>query len=320
MRRFCPLQFAVDRPKSVYAENVPYTRVEMVTEAHRAGFQRVSARLVTDWASVGLLAHPTRVARPAGQGRGALYTWSNPQKDLFLTELHHRPGGKDIQRLLNVPVAVWLYWGEQWGVELPQVRVALKNWAASEYDRSGTEDRVLSQARLTVNNLAAPNATREDKRLLREALVKALRKREWDQDKITRLAIPVADPSRSGRTIGPFATSVETLLRFLPAFLRGLQALDSATNDLLINARAQRRDLTIEYARDWLRNVTDPAFGPMFEHPTVQFFVNNACRDLVREVGAIEISGYLPPLVAPWTNLPDVLRTHVHQPLRTPGN
>ena len=103
-------------------------------------------------------------------------------------------------------------------------------------------------------------------------------------------------------------------------FLRGLDALDSASDDLLLNARAQRRDLTIEYARDWMRNATEPAFGAMFEHPSAQFFLNNACRDLVREVGAIEISGYLPPLVAPWTNLPDVLRTYVNNPLRTPGN
>ena len=299
---------------------MPHSRAGMVAEAHRAGYQRVSSRLVTDWAGLGLLAHPTRIARPAGQGRGAFYTWSDQQKDLFLTELRHRPGGKDIQRLLNIPVAVWLYWGEQWGVELPQVRVALKNWATSEHNRSCTEDRALEQARLTVNTLAAPNATREGKRLLREALVEALRKRQWDEEKITRLAIPVADPSRTGRTIGPFATSVEAILRFLAVFLRGLDALDSASDDLLINARAQRRDLTIEYARDWVRNATDPAFGAMFEHPTVQFFVNNACRDLVREVGAIEISGYLPPLVAPWTNLPDVLRTQVHMPLRTPRN
>src|SRR5829696_3461840 len=206
---------------------MPHSRAGMVAEAHRAGYQRVSSRLVTDWAGLGLLAHPTRIARPAGQGRGAFYTWSDQQKDLFLTELRHRPGGKDIQRLLNIPVTVWLYWGEQWGVELPQVRVALKNWATSEYNRSGTEHRALAQATLAVNSLAAPDASREAKRVLREALVEALREQQWDEEYITRLAIPVADPFRTDRTIGPFATSVETILRFLSVFLRGLDALDS---------------------------------------------------------------------------------------------
>jgi hypothetical protein len=292
----------------------------MVAEAQRSGSSRVSERLVSDWASQGLLAHPTRVVRPAGEGRGARYVWSEHQKDLFLTELDHRPGGKDIQRLLNLPVAVWVYWGNEWDVQLPQVRLALHTWATGEYRRGTREDRALAQARLAVNTLAAPNATREDKRLLREALIDALRGRRWDQDRIAPLAMAVADPSRTGRTIGPFATPAETLVRFLAVFLRGLDALDTASDDLLINARAQRRDLTLGYARDWLRNATDPTFGAMFEQPTVQFFVNNACRDLVREIGAIEISGYPPPVVAPWTNLPDVLRTHVHKPLRNPGN
>jgi hypothetical protein len=297
---------------------MPFTRSEMVAAAKAAGYLQVSERLVTDWVTVGLLGRSTRVPRPKGEGRGARYIWSDLQKELFLSLLQHRPGGKDIIRLLNLPVSIWLYWGDNWGVNAEQVQLALTTWAGFQRRANATRDRSLVQARAVVNTLADPKASQKQRRELREAVVDALDRGSWSQEEIGPLAMKIADPDGSGRTYGPGALPADDVVRFLGAFFDGVKALEAASRISLEHARMLQRDITIGYARDWSRNAADATYGSWFIEPTAEYFINNACRDLLLHLGMLarrSADGQPPPPLdhdpRTWTDLPKVLRANV---------
>src|SRR5205809_339547 len=110
-----------------------FTKVALLAEAQRAGFT-ASSRLITDWVSVGLLDQATRRGR--GRGRGLTATWPEEQKNLFLTVLKKRQETARIAPLCNIPVFVWLWWGDSF-IPLRQVRRALNTWSgANEHGRS----------------------------------------------------------------------------------------------------------------------------------------------------------------------------------------
>lgn len=290
----------------------------MVEAAKAAGYTKSSARLITDWATIGLIAHPERVARSKGEGRGALYVWSEEQKDLFLSLLYHRPRANDVTRLLNLPVSVWLYWGEQAGVGIDQVRLALRTWAGYQSRGNATRDRSLVQARSVVDSLADPKASRASKRELRETIVEVLNQEHWTQEAIAPLAMKIADPDGTGRTYGPGALPAENVVRFLGAFFEGSKAIETADDTRLLWARLLARDATIGYARDWTQHANDPTYGSWFAEPTAEYFINNACRDSLLHLGMLATrlaDGQPPPPLsfnpAAWTDLPKVLRANV---------
>jgi len=280
----------------------------MIEEADGAGFGRLSPSLISDWVKIGLLDNPDRVPRPPGQGRGALYLWPDHQRDLFLSLLKHRPGGNDIGRLLPIPVSVWLFWGDDFGVSISQVRRALTSWSRSYQNHYATEDRSLAYARLAVNGLAGPKASREDKRLLREALTDALNQNDWDQDRIAPLALAVVDPGALGRSFGPFAMSPAEVISYLGSMIRGLSVLDEASDGMLLEVRARHREFISWYMRDWASRRSEPSFGDWFEEPTLDFIISGSCRDVVRHLGGMDIarqSGQdLPPVqLGTWPGL-----------------
>src|SRR5947207_3156341 len=98
-----------------------YTLEQLVGAGMDAGFEPTT-RLAKDWASLGLLDHARRRGR--GRGKGVEGTWPESQKELFLLLLAKRPEVKRIATLCNVPVAIWLLWGDDF-VPLRQARLAL---------------------------------------------------------------------------------------------------------------------------------------------------------------------------------------------------
>ncbi len=109
-------------------ESRRYSRDEMLRAVAAKGFQ-ASPRLVTDWVGLGLLDRPTRRGR--GRGRGIEATWPENQLRLFLVLLGHRRRGVHVGPLANVPVWLWLAWGEDY-VPLRQARRALSTWLAAD--------------------------------------------------------------------------------------------------------------------------------------------------------------------------------------------
>src|SRR5438876_822928 len=86
-----------------------YTANELLSDARRRG-HKVSRRLLTDWVAIGLLDKGTDRGR--GRGRGKEYTWPDEQRRLFLVLLD-KHGTVKRPVLANIPVALWLFFGDQ---------------------------------------------------------------------------------------------------------------------------------------------------------------------------------------------------------------
>jgi len=115
-----------------------YTSEDLVDEALRRGYCDVSRRLIYDWSSLGLLARPSLYS-PGRRGRCNAFPES--QRELFFTLLEQRKRRtKQILGLYNVPVFVWLWWGDDY-VPLRQVRCAMNTWGRSCLSTSIVADR-----------------------------------------------------------------------------------------------------------------------------------------------------------------------------------
>ena len=111
---------------------------ELLAIAREQGFDP-TRRLVVDWVSLGLLSY--RNHHGLGQGRGSVPgTWPPEQANLFLMLLTKRPEVRKISTLTNLPVGIWLYWGEPY-VGLAQVRRALCTWSGRNLQVTGRSAR-----------------------------------------------------------------------------------------------------------------------------------------------------------------------------------
>src|SRR5712692_2245104 len=140
-----------------------YLAEDLVREAHERGFKEVKPRLVVDWVQLGLLDKPTKTGRGKGGGRGTKKgVWPQHQADLFFSLLdQHRRQAKRIPTLCNIPVFVWLWWGDEF-VPVRQVHRAMLTYAGAYRRSSATRARY--SGREVARDLGSPGGSREQRR------------------------------------------------------------------------------------------------------------------------------------------------------------
>jgi hypothetical protein len=270
---------------------------DLLNDARKAGYP-ATRRLITDWASLGLLDSPTR--HGAGRGKGTTKgVLSAEQRQLFLALLQHRAKGSRIAALSNIPVALWLYWGDSY-VPLRQTKRALDTWIEAA-DR-GVQGRSKAAASELVELLATPDTDDTQKnrleRLLHDANQAGYIKDPVALRKATEL---VFDPNHTGRTLGPPGASIspDILVRGFVLRSRALIALRAdrlragpvsdqiVTDQILERARADLRQQLLAYTRDRPQLITDAdaSVQHLFSAPLAQQFIPNACRDLITAIG-----------------------------------
>jgi len=266
---------------------IGFTRADMVKEAEANGYE-VTERLVTDWSSQGLLDHPERRSKGKGGGRGANYVYSANQRDLFLTLLGHRQTMSGVAGLTVIPVSIWLLWGDEF-VGLAQVRRALVTWVGGvPWERSFERAELL--AKRAVRELAASNADPEARADLELALTTVVYSRTFDMDEISALVRAVIDPNGTGRRHGPIGQNAEELTEAFGALITGMTTFENADNAAFIEARLRYRHTVSSYLADWPRLSAQDTIGTLFERPTLEMFINRACRDLLTHIGLRQIS------------------------------
>lgn len=283
-----------------------FTRAELVREAKAAGYE-VTERLITDWSSLGLLDHPVRRSKGKGGGRGATYLYPTTQHDLFLSLLQHRGSGQGVARLTVIPVGVWLLWGDEF-IGLPQVRRALSTWVGGvPWERSA--ERAQQMAKKAVRELAEPNADPEAKAALEAALANVVFNRHFDKERVSPLVRAVVDPKGIGRRHGPIGQSVEEVTESLGSLITGMTTFERAGNGAFIEARMRYRQTVAGYTADWPRLSPSATLGSLFERPSLEFFMNRACRDLLTHLGLRQVANDAgrslpPPDLVRWTRPP----------------
>jgi hypothetical protein len=270
---------------------VEYTRAELVTIAQAAGFPHANEALVSAWAQDGLLAKGVNIGRGKGGDRGALYVWSEAQKNLFLSVLKfHVPGTKAVPRLLGIPTCTWLYWGWQY-VPLVQLRKAMEKWSFHRTKAGHNLRRTEPDVRRVVKTWRDPSGSAADRRALEDALTDAYVHQTWDTSRLLRLGRAALDPAGHRKLRLPRETTIEDVITLLLLEMHGHQLLPKATDEQFAHVQHAQRQHARNYIRNWRRTAKEASDIPIdFEPPSVAMFMDLSCSDVVQQLGLIKLA------------------------------
>lgn len=278
---------------------------ELLREAETQEGRSVSRRLLYDWTGLGLLDHPDRPGK--GQGQGWAVEWPDSQRQLFLTLLRKRHEVKRIDTLCNVPVWIWLVWGEEY-VPLRQARRALGTWAGRW--KTSTKRHAYASAKALVAQLGVSGVPAPIRQVAVDAVARAAMTGEFDRTSLEDGLRRVMDPHRSGRPRGVVLhmrpSDYATLIEARSEARRRLSELD---DDLFIWARRLYLVTRSGYAKEHSRLAEDPELGHIVNPPTASEVATNACLDLLTVLGytllsmtphAPSESRFFDPVRSPW--------------------
>src|SRR5260370_36282723 len=182
-----------------------YTRADLLAQAAGAGY-KASARLIDDWVQAGLLGNAEDRDWPGRtHGSGSTARWSQHQRNLFLSLLHQRQKlhVRENGPLSNMPVWLWVYWGDLGGISLKQVRRAMRTWTA--YWRGQSYATVRKSAREVVTLASSARAT--NKRELVDELSRiGVSGADIDDEELRYLLDQVIGPHAKGPEQAQFST------------------------------------------------------------------------------------------------------------------
>ena len=263
---------------------------DMVADAADRGY-KVTVRLIRDWSQQGLLDYPQK--RPAGKGHGsapALYAAN--QRNLLLTLLHHRPGNH-ISSLARIPVAIWMYWGEEY-VPLRQTRRALMTWLG---DPRISKHAAKDAAHAVLGQIDSPRATSQARRELLAVLTEANYTGRPDFPRIEQAIRAVFEPGTKqvrrvvGHPAAPMMT--DSLIGVMKARLTAVTALKNGQvrDEALLQARDAHLFAYADYAaKQPLLAAATPAKLPrLYEPVTAETALNQSCGHLLTAIG-LELS------------------------------
>jgi hypothetical protein len=261
-----------------------YTAAELRARAARKG-SPVSARLITDWVEKGLLDRPD--VRGLGRGRGTIATWPEEQLQLFLLLLSKRPEIKRTATLCNIPVALWLIYGDRYA-PLRQVRRALATWGAAYTTvKHGRAERTSLEL---LDQVAHPDAEESDRLRFELLITRAAQTGDLDREQFARVAARVVDPHQTGIARGPFGMlDTDALIRTLDLRLTGLANLDAPDETYeqarLLYSSAGAADARVRDPQAAQAAFIEPTLSPRITKSSLDAAVNEACLDLITTLG-----------------------------------
>lgn len=263
-----------------------YTAEDLLQGAEAQGTP-VSARLLTDWISLGLLDQPLR--RGLGRGKGSTATWSANQRRLFLIVLEKRQEVKRVATLCNIPVAMWLYFGPDCA-STALARRAITTFASN--GRTASRRAAGDTARRVVDQLASPNMRRKDRTALIGAIIEASGGGKFNREKLLTTARKVFDPDATGRTLGPPGArmTADSWVRVVEANITAADSLPTLSDDQLEDARLSHHSMMHTYMTNQASFAQDPDIGSIFTKPSNEYLVNNACAHLLTTIGFLELA------------------------------
>ena len=187
-----------------------------------AGFAP-SKRLLSDWVSLGLLDQSTR--RGLGRGKGTEATWPQQQLNLFLALLEKHPTVSHIAPLCNLPVFLWLWFGDEF-VPTRQARRALMTWGGA--NRHSSSWRAARAAAVTLaGQFAHPDANERALERFITAIARATYGAPFDAEAVLGAFRDVFDPHGENRSVGPAQVRFrpEYFVALVKARLAALEAL-----------------------------------------------------------------------------------------------
>lgn len=263
-----------------------YSRKELVQKAHESGFVDASERLIAEWVRLGLLDTAKRVTRRDGR-KGAHYVWHENQLNLFLLLLTKRKDVNRISSLVVIPVAIWMYWGDEW-ITLKQVRRALST-SLDLFGSPHSWERANSEARQVVKKLLGPRVPKDKVNLLIDTLTQGLYHKKLDRDLLASVLTDIAKHDSQLKHWGPFGFDIDAILDLFLATLTAVNCRGSISDRDFIDARYLQRKMVLFCSMEYPHLSKLTTFGEQFEKITFDSLVTRSCRDLLFQLGMLII-------------------------------
>jgi hypothetical protein len=263
-----------------------YTAEDLIRVARARGFEPTK-RLITDWTSIGLLDQPQRHSR--GRARGIKRVWPERQLKLWLTLLEKRREVTHVAALCNLPVFLWLYLGPDYA-PVRQVRRALTHFNRRLLAGPSTEARLA--AKRLIDQVGAPNASQKDRKALVDAIVRATGGGGFNREALLEAVRPVFDPDGQGRQVGPpgAVMTADSWVNVTEATVVGAHTIKTLPEEDFEAARLAHHQHMRTYMARHAQLARDPEIGTMFEDPTDERLVNDACQHITTLIGFLELA------------------------------
>ena len=264
----------------------PGTIVDLVEDAARVGHQ-ITARLIRDWSEKGLLDYPQR--QPAGKGHGSRPALYGANQRMLLLTLLGKRGDNGIKSLARIPVAIWMYWGEDY-VPLRQARRAFLTWMG---DPRVSRRRARDSARVILGQFNNPRATEQSRRELLTVLTDLAYTGRLDAERLDRAVRAVFEPDtgRLRRAMGHPAAPImaESVVAVTQARLIAIEHLRASkvTDEAFLQARQAHLINFADYARRQPEfAATVPGRGSdLYEPVTAEMAFVQCCDHLLTTLG-----------------------------------
>jgi hypothetical protein len=228
-----------------------------------------------------------RVGRGTDGGKGAKYEWDDKDLPTLISLLGQQREVRHLAIVAIIPVATWLYWGDEW-TQLPQVRRAIRTWWART-DKVGA--RASDQLAKSVTRAVAPReASRADRAEFKAAIEYSTFNRTFPRDEIISKLDSVRRSNLSDGLIGQLGVPSDLLVDGMFAMRVVMDRLKDPDDTVVTDAMFEdaRRRLNLagwQYLTQWSQLHSTPNIGESFERPTIELFINHACSDLLRDLG-----------------------------------
>jgi hypothetical protein len=266
-----------------------WTADELVEGAAARGLD-ASPRLIRNWTEEGLIDRPRLTSLGRGHGM-ELGVWPENQLRLFLLLLEKRQR-QHVRRdggLAKVPVALWLWYGDDFA-PLRQVRRALRTWA--RLNQSPPLSAADATARAVVDRLSHPDARRAARIRFRDAITRSASGELLSVEELAAAALPAIDPHRTGPR-GPAGASLSArdFAGFVDAMVAGVDAVlldrggELLPDRMLDQARREYVATHNDYDEKRAVYAADPDLGHMHNEQTLSDLFEDVCKDLVAVLG-----------------------------------
>ena len=263
----------------------------------------INDSLLQEFQEQGVMTAPRRRGR--GRAKGNPGVWTLQQRNLLYSLCHarERQGLRSVAQRCNLPVWVWLYWGDEYGVTLDLVRRAMRTWASHQQHISLKESH--KGARLLVEQVG--NQHDGGKQQAVRKITDLFYEGRYAERVLSDSLHLVYDPNKKPN--GP------SDIPFTPEDINGLLRVRKEAVDLLAHgqdlpaidwqwARFFHMHRLVEYMKEQPRYAEEAAGSPvasLFPQETMERLVVSTCVNLA----TVLYIGFLCPCP---TNLPEQLR------------
>jgi hypothetical protein len=243
--------------------------------------------LLEEFQKQGVMPPPQR--RSKGRARGVAGLWTRQQADLLRTLCMMRDKHKiyQVAPRCNLPVWVWLYWGDEWGVTLEQVKRVMKTWAKSRQYSSR------ARSKLSAKELVKEVANRRDggKQQATHELADMLYQGTSTPQAINDSLYHVFDATEPANGPHDIPVKPETVSGYVELLMEAIDALldDREIPDVHWQwARCFHLAGMSQYAIEQRRYAHETVGSPveqMFSVESIESLWSSACEDLAAVLG-----------------------------------